>query len=126
MVTKKPGHQGEHVISRKTIVQGMPGRIRCTCGEYSCAFYLCTRGYGCSGHPAFPAPSLEGRPAPSSLRDSVQAATRAHRVAGMHAYACCLKFESEMKKFVIPGRASSARAFDVQLHIKARATHAPE
>ncbi len=58
MVARKPGHQGERVISRKTIVQGMPGRFRCTPSEYSCAFYLCTRGYGCSGHPAFPAPSL--------------------------------------------------------------------
>jgi hypothetical protein len=25
MVAKKPGHQGEHVISRKTIAQEMPG-----------------------------------------------------------------------------------------------------
>jgi hypothetical protein len=27
----------------------------------SCAFYLCTRGYGCSQHPAFPAPSMRWR-----------------------------------------------------------------
>jgi hypothetical protein len=34
------------------------GRVfRWTCGDYSCAFYLCTRGCGCNGHPAFPAPS---------------------------------------------------------------------
>ena len=68
MVARKPGHQGELGVSRKTIVQGMPGRIRCTCGEYSCAFYFCTRGYGCSGHPAFPAPSLRGSLAPSISR----------------------------------------------------------
>jgi hypothetical protein len=40
------------------------GRVsRRTCGDYSCAFYLCTRGCGCGGHPAFPAPSVffEGR-----------------------------------------------------------------
>ena len=42
----------------KTIACGNAGRFRCTrC--YSCAFYhsKCTRGRGCSGHPAFPTPS---------------------------------------------------------------------
>ncbi len=34
MVARKPGHQGERVISRRTIVQGMPGRFRRTCGHY--------------------------------------------------------------------------------------------
>src|SRR5271169_2705535 len=106
MVAKKPGHQGEHVISRKTIVQGMPGRFRCTCGEYSCAFYLCTRGYGCSGHPAFPAPSLEDRPAPSLLRDSVQAATRAYRVAGRERMSGCLKIESRDARHRDRGKSS--------------------
>ena len=47
--------------------------FRGTCGEYSCAFYQCTRGCGCSGHPAFPAPSI-GR--------KIHAMTRAHRAAG--------------------------------------------
>src|SRR5713101_4884916 len=57
-VAKQPGHRGEHEISRKTIACGNVGRFRCTrC--YSCAFYhyKCTRGRGCSGHPAFPTPS---------------------------------------------------------------------
>ena len=31
-------------------------------------FFSCTRGRGCGGHPAFPAPSLEGRAAPSVFR----------------------------------------------------------
>jgi hypothetical protein len=43
----------------KTIACGNAGRFRCTrcC---SCAFYhsKCTRDRGCSGHPAFPTPSL--------------------------------------------------------------------
>ena len=46
----------------KTIACGNAGRFRCTrC--YSCAFYYtkCTRGCGCSGHPAFPTPSLGER-----------------------------------------------------------------
>src|SRR5258708_32021181 len=57
-VAKEPGHRGEHEISRKTIVCGNAGLFRWTCGDYSCAFYLCTRGCGCTGHPAFPTPSF--------------------------------------------------------------------
>ena len=30
---KKAGHRGEHEISRNTIVQGMPDRFRCACGD---------------------------------------------------------------------------------------------
>src|SRR5712672_2069418 len=58
-VSNKPGHRGEREVSRKTIAQGRPGLLRCTCGDY--ARVLClfrTRGYGCIGHPAFPAPSV--------------------------------------------------------------------
>jgi hypothetical protein len=58
----------------KTIACGNAGRFRCTrC--YSCAFYhyKCTRGRGCSGHPAFPAPS-------KGAEDKCTA--RAHRAAG--------------------------------------------
>src|SRR6266404_5821646 len=57
-VTTKPGHRGEHEVSRKTIAQGRPGLPRCTCGDYARVLYLFrTRGCGCIGHPAFPAPS---------------------------------------------------------------------
>src|SRR6266403_6307885 len=58
-VTTKPGHRGEHEVSRKTIAQGRPGLFRCTCGDYARVLYLFrTRGCGCIGHPAFPAPSV--------------------------------------------------------------------
>jgi hypothetical protein len=65
-VTKKPitGESTKETV--KTTVCGNAGCSRCTCGGYTRVpptFY--TRGCGCSGHPAFPAPSLEGRPAPS-------------------------------------------------------------
>src|SRR5260370_14949109 len=58
-VSNKHGHRGEREVSRKTIAQGRPGLLRCTCGDY--ARVLClfrTRGCGCIGHPAFPAPSV--------------------------------------------------------------------
>src|SRR5712672_4198008 len=58
-VSNKPGHRGEREVSRKTIARGMPGLLRCTCGDY--ARVLClfrTRGCGCIGRPAFPAPSI--------------------------------------------------------------------
>src|SRR6266851_4936681 len=72
-VAKKPGHRGEHEISRKTIACGNAGRsgvlvvtrVRSTNPK-------CTRGCGCSGHPAFPTPSL-------GAKDSCT--TRALRVA---------------------------------------------
>jgi len=60
MVATKPGRQGEHGVSRKTIAQGMSDRLRCP--VCSCAFFcaVCTRDRGCSAHPAFPAPSFSG------------------------------------------------------------------
>src|SRR5260370_26095332 len=76
-VSNKPGHRGEREVSRKTIAQGRPGLFRCTCGDY--ARVLClfrTRGRGCIGHPAFPAPSVS-RGANGSCK------TRALRAAGM-------------------------------------------
>jgi hypothetical protein len=38
MGARKPGPQGEHEISRKTIAWGMPDVIRCLRCEYSCAY----------------------------------------------------------------------------------------
>jgi hypothetical protein len=34
-VSNKHGHRGEHEVSRKTIARGMPGLLRCTCGDYA-------------------------------------------------------------------------------------------
>src|SRR5439155_6474523 len=34
-VTKRIRRRGEHGISRKTIARGMPGLLRCTCGDYA-------------------------------------------------------------------------------------------
>src|SRR6202012_4381094 len=51
-VARKPGHRGEHEISRKTIAQGRPDCLRFTC-MLVCAFsvHQCTRDRGCSAHP---------------------------------------------------------------------------
>src|SRR5258707_8121194 len=58
-VATEPGHRGEREVSRKTIARGMPGLLRCTCGDYTRVLTShCTRGCGCIGHPAFPAPSV--------------------------------------------------------------------
>jgi hypothetical protein len=42
----------------KTIAQGRPGYSGEPVVTYSYAFHFCMRGYGCDGHPAFPAPSV--------------------------------------------------------------------
>jgi hypothetical protein len=39
----------------------MPGDSGATVVTNACAFYHCARGYGCNGHPAFPAPSWGDR-----------------------------------------------------------------
>jgi hypothetical protein len=58
-VTRRIRRRGEHGISRKTIVQGMPGCSDCTCMLVcACYVHFCTRDRGCSKHPAFPAPSV--------------------------------------------------------------------
>src|SRR5205809_1219311 len=57
-VSNKPGHRGEREVSRKTIARGMPGRTGVTVVTMLVCFVLFrTRGCGCIGHPAFPAPS---------------------------------------------------------------------
>ena len=58
-VANKPGHRGEHEISRKTIACGNAGRFRCT-RLLVCIFTNAkrARGRGCNGHPAFPTPSF--------------------------------------------------------------------
>jgi glutamate racemase len=57
-VARKPGHQGERAISRKTIAQGMPDCFGEPVVTNSCAFSIRTRGCGCIERPAFPAPSV--------------------------------------------------------------------
>src|SRR5712671_1431563 len=37
-VSNKPGRRGEREVSRKTIARGMPGLLRCTCGDYARVF----------------------------------------------------------------------------------------
>jgi hypothetical protein len=64
----------------KPLRAGMPGDSGGLVVTNSCAFYFCTRGRGCSGHPAFPAPSLEGRATPFGR--TILCRTRAHCAAG--------------------------------------------
>src|SRR6266851_3826088 len=45
----------------KPLRAGMPGESGATVVTNSCAFYFCTRGCGCGGHPAFPTPSVGRR-----------------------------------------------------------------
>jgi hypothetical protein len=52
MVARKPGRQGEHAICVKTIAQGRPGVLGCTCGSYPVRYLL----HG--GHGRQPAPGL--------------------------------------------------------------------
>src|SRR5258706_10447878 len=57
-VSNKPGHRGDHEVSRKTIARGMPGDFRCDRGDYARMLVLfCMRGCGRIERPAFPAPS---------------------------------------------------------------------
>src|SRR3984957_17346329 len=46
---------------------GMPGDPGATVVTNACAFYHCARGYGCNGHPAFPAPPW-GSATPCAMR----------------------------------------------------------
>jgi hypothetical protein len=55
---KRARSPGEHVIGVKTIAQGRPDQFGEPAVTNSCAFYFRTRGCGCIGHPAFPAPSV--------------------------------------------------------------------
>ena len=39
-VSNKPGHRGEHEVSRKPIARGMPGDFRCDRGDYARVLHL--------------------------------------------------------------------------------------
>src|SRR5258705_2891883 len=56
-VSNKPGHRGEHEVSRKTIARGMPGRSGVTVVTTLVCLFFYTRGCGSIVRPAFPAPS---------------------------------------------------------------------
>src|SRR5260370_5172023 len=58
-VSNKPGHRGEREVMRKTIAQGRPaGSGEPVVTTLVCFVLFRTRGCGCIGHPAFPAPSV--------------------------------------------------------------------
>src|SRR5882724_5505054 len=58
-VTRRIRRRGEHAISRKTIARGMPvDPSEPVVTTLVCFVLFRTRGCGCSGHPAFPAPSV--------------------------------------------------------------------
>jgi hypothetical protein len=61
MVAKKPGTPGRARSSRNTIAQGMPDCFGVPVLASRASFPFCTQGSGCGEHPAFPAPSFEGR-----------------------------------------------------------------
>src|SRR5258708_104812 len=95
-VTKEPDRRGEHEVSRKTIARGMPGLLRCDRGDYARVLVLfCTRGCGCIGHPAFPAPSVFSGP-----KDSCT--TRAPHAARLRSCICCLRIESRLCRWRVP------------------------
>src|SRR6476646_10652767 len=59
-VSNKPGHRGEHEVSRKTIARGMPGRSGVTVvTTLGCLFSSAPRLRRIK-RPAFPAPSILG------------------------------------------------------------------
>jgi len=56
---KSPVHRGERADRPLTpIAQGRPDCFGGPVVTNACAFYHCTRGYGCAKHPAFPVPSF--------------------------------------------------------------------
>src|SRR5213080_1688723 len=79
-VSNKPGHRGEHEVSRKTIARGMPGETGVTVVTMLVCFILFrTRGCGRIARPAFPAPSvISGR--------MIFAKPRADRAARMRSH----------------------------------------
>ena len=55
---RKPDPRGEHEGTRKTIAQGIPDDGVVPVVTMLVCFFTCTRGCGCTSHPAFLAPSL--------------------------------------------------------------------
>jgi hypothetical protein len=83
----------------KTIAQGRPGVSGGPVVTTLVCFLFCTRGCGCSGHPAFPAPS------DFSEGPTFTATTRAKCAARSRSCVCerwCWKIESEAVHCVVP------------------------
>ena len=143
MVARKPGHQGERVISRKTIVQGMPGRFRRTCGDYRVLTTFCTRAAGATStrhslrplSRGSPAPSISrvacalslgGSPAPSLLRDSVQAKLGHFVLRERETVSTVIPESIITVLLLMTGSRRRGYGFpDVQLHIRVRARARP-
>jgi hypothetical protein len=70
----------------KPLRAGMPGDPGATVVTNACVLLLYTRGYGCNGHPAFPAPSLGQRRALCWAKDF--STTRALSAAGTRRCVC--------------------------------------
>ncbi len=87
-VTTKPGHRGGHEVSRKTIARGMPGLLRCTCGDYArvLCFIL---------HARLRVHWAPGIPCALCYRGTLSCKARAHRAARSWTHTLgCLKIES--------------------------------
>src|ERR1700730_7255778 len=94
---KEPGPRGERDISRKTIAWGMPdvsGASAVNTRVHTPTTKR-TRGCGCIGHPAFPAPSPAKR----------YARLRAHRAARARSYVWQKNLGSRKKISVVVARA---------------------
>src|SRR5258705_10729119 len=106
-VSNKPGHRGEHEVSRKTIARGMPGDFRCDRGDYTRVFFIYTAGCGRIERPAFPAPSVTGG---REIQVKLARKPRRDREA-VFAERCCLKSEVDPSTSVMYGRPPLGKAF---------------
>ncbi len=100
---RKPGPRGEHGISRKTIAWGMPDVSGASAvnTRVHTKTTMRTRGCGCIGHPAFPAPSFNSG---GDARTGSGANSRREN-AGAYPVGC-LKFASGIASEAACGRAS--------------------
>src|SRR5258705_10858499 len=80
-VSNKPGHRGEHEVSRKTIARGMPGDSGVTVVTNSCVCFFTHEAAGAlsARHSLRPLLSLDA---------NGFGKTRAHRAAGSRMHIC--------------------------------------
>src|SRR6266446_10603474 len=74
-VTRRIRRRGERGISRKTIARGMPGLLRCTCGDYARVLCLIS-------HARLRVQRAPGIPCALCHRGTLSYKTRAPRAAG--------------------------------------------